>query len=299
VIRRAWWLGVVLLVGCDAIAQLAPGEQGEERLMVSRGSYREASTLIVGRAADAYSLDPAVPSDIDSVEVIAQIYDRLLSYQPGSGELSPGLATRWEVSEDGRAWIFSLRRDVRFHDGSRLDADAVVFSLERQRDPAHPYHPGDSSYRHHFRSIQSVDKVDDFTVRVTIERQYSPFLATMAIFAAAIVSPHAVARWGDRYADHPVGTGPFRLVSWSRGNRIVLERNDDYWGPRPAFRRLVFEVIPDPRQRLVALESGSIDMAHAIAPEEVLRVSTARSTPTSWGWRVARASRTRCTISVG
>lgn len=240
--------------------------------MVSRGSYREADTLIVGRAADANSLDPAVPSDIDSVEVIAQLYDRLLYYQPGSGALVPGLATSWDVQEDGKVWIFALRRDVRFHDGSRFDADAVVFSLERQRDAAHPHYREYFSYKQHFGSIESVEKVDDFTVRVTIKRQYTPFLATMAIFAAAIVSPDAVARWGERYADHPVGTGPFRLVSWSRGNRIVLERNEDYWGEAPAFRRLVFEVIADPRQRLVALESGSIDIAHAIAPDEALLV---------------------------
>ena len=256
-------------MGCDSVLPTGTEAGGEQNIVISRDSDRDAATLIVGRAADAHSLDPAIPSDSDSMEIIAQIYDRLLYYRAGTGELAPGLATGWSLSEDGRQWTLSLRRGVRFHDGSPFDADAVVFSLERQRKVNHPFYREDFSYRHHFRSIESVEKLDDFTVRITIERQYTPFLATMAILAAAIVSPQAVRRAGDAHAAHPVGTGPFSLVSWSRGNRIVLERNPDYWGEAPAFRRLVFEVIPDPRQRLVALESGSIDIAHAIAPEDV------------------------------
>jgi peptide/nickel transport system substrate-binding protein len=85
----------------------------------------------------------------------------------------------------------------------------------------------------------------------------------------SIVSPAAVARHGDDFTGQPVGTGPFVFERWDPGHRIVLRRNERFWGDRPAIERLVFEVVPDPRQRLIALESGAVDMAMAILPEEL------------------------------
>ncbi len=265
----AFLLPTLLGAGCD-VGGLFESDEITSSTFGASGVNRDPDTLIVARPLDAISLDPARPSDNESVEVIDQIFEKLVQYRAGSTEPEPGLATDWQVTDQGRVWTFHLRQGVEFHDGTPFDADAVVFSLERQRDPMHPFHTGKFSYWENvYRNIEKVEKVDDFTVRITIERSYAPFLANMGMFPVAIVSPTAVEKYGADFANHPVGTGPFRFVSWQPGDRIVLERNEDYWGGAPPFKRLVFQVIPDPRQRLVGLESGGIDIAYQILPESL------------------------------
>ena len=262
---RSAALAPLLLAACDLTGWLG----GDQPVAVGRSS-RDPSTLVVARPADAISLDPARPIDNESIEVIEQVYDRLVHVRPGSTIAEPGLATSWEVTPDGKAWTFHLRRGVHFHDGTPMNADAVVFSLERQRDPRHPFHRPDFQYwNSQYRNIVKVEKVDDDTVRVHIDRPYAPFEANMAMYPVSIVSPTAVAAWGDTFAEHPVGTGPFVFERWDKGRQIVLRRNDDYWGEKAALERLAFAVIGDPRQRLVALESGAVDMAMTILPEEL------------------------------
>jgi peptide/nickel transport system substrate-binding protein len=235
-----------------------------------RGVGHDPDTVIVGRPRDATSLDPALVTDNESVEVTQQIHETLVRFRPGSNRIEPGLATAWTVSEGGRVWTFQLRRGVRFHDGTPFDARAVVFSLERQRDALHPRHRADFGYWNNlYRNIHGIEAVDEFTVRIAIEQPYAPFEANMAMFPVAIVSPAAVEVWGDAYGEHPVGTGPFRFAAWDKGERIVLERNPDHWDGPPAMARLVFQAIPDGRQRLIALEGGAIDLAYSILPEEL------------------------------
>jgi peptide/nickel transport system substrate-binding protein len=250
-------------------------------------------TLIVGKAGDAMGLDPARVSDDESVEVAEQIFEHLVRYRPASTDagresgrggpdelrsagglgpldVEPQLAVAWEVDPHGTVWTFHLRPGVRFHDGTPLDAEAVVFSLERQRDPFHPYHHPDFAYwRDQYSYIEKIEAVDRLTVRIRIERPYAPFLSSLAMFPASIVSPTAVRRWGKDFPFHPVGTGPFRFESWQRGDRIVIARNDDYWGPKPRVARIVFRAIADARQRLVALEGQAVDVAYGVLPEEL------------------------------
>ena len=226
--------------------------------------------MLVGRASDALALDPARITDSESAEVTEQIFDHLVRYKSGSSEIEPALAESWEAAPDGRAWTFHLRHNVRFHDGTPFDADAVVFSFDRQRDPHHPYHQDDFTYwENTFRNIQEVVAVDAYTVRITIERPYAPFLSNLAMFPVSIVSPSAVRKWGADFARHPVGTGPFRFVEWSPGERIMLAANPNYWGGVPQIEHLVFVAIREARQRLIALEGGAIDVAENLSPEDL------------------------------
>ncbi len=232
------------------------------------------SRITVGRAADVIALDPARISDIESSEACEQMFEHLVRYRKGSTEVEPALAVRWEVAEEGRSWTFHLRPNVRFHDGTPVNADAVVFSLDRQRDPQHPFHEANFKYwENGYRNIQRVEKIDDLTVRLWIDRPYAPFLANLAMAPASIVSPTAVRRYGHDFVQHPVGSGPFRFVEWIPGDRLTLEANPYYWdGGTPAVRHLVYRVIPGERERLVALESGAVDVAYQLAPKDLAYV---------------------------
>lgn len=264
---------LALTFACDGARD---GEQQVGRLQAPAAatSRRDPATLIVGRPADALSLDPGRVGDNESAEVVEQIYETLLTYDPVARAVRPGLARSWTVSEDGRVWTFALQGGIRFHDGTSLDAAAVVFSLERQRDPTHRFHARDRTGFHFaywqnlYRNVEKVEAIGARTVRITIDRRHAPFVANMAMFPVSIVSPTAVARWGPDFYRHPVGTGPFRFVRWESG-LILLERNPDYWGTPPSIGRLVFRAIADARQRLTELESAAIDVAYSLLPDEL------------------------------
>jgi peptide/nickel transport system substrate-binding protein len=269
-VRRIIALLLVAATACgtDSLRLLGGGGSSSS---TQRGRDRGTDTLIVGRGADALGLDPARFTDNESIEVCEQIYEHLVRFKPGSTEIEPQLATGWEVSEDGKVWTFRLRAGVFFHDGSPFDADAVKFSFERQLQEHHRFHLPDFLYwKTTFANwVRSVEVVDPMTVRIYIYKPYAPFLASLAMFPVSIISPTAVERQGADFARHPVGTGPFRFVSWAPGDRIIIERNEGYWGVKPRLKRVVFKLIPDARQRLVALEGGAIDVAYNIQTEEL------------------------------
>lgn len=239
----------VALVGCD------PPESDER-----------ARTLVVVRASDAASLDPARATDTESAEVNTLVYDTLVHHQPETGALAPWLARSWEVDGAGTTWTLHLRPGVRFSDGTPLDAAAVAWNLGRLFDPRHPAHRGrfaaidDDAF-----STLRIEVVDATTVRLTLAAPYAPFLASLSRPQLAMVSPAA----GDDLAHHPVGSGPYRLDRWLEGDRLVLVRNPEHWGPPASFARLVFEVEPDARQRLIELESGAADLARGVRPGDL------------------------------
>lgn len=230
---------------------------------------RDPGTLVVARPADVQLLDPARALDTESIEIGSLLFEGLVRWAPGTTNIEPGLARGWETSPDGKIWTFHLRPDVVFHDGSKLDAAAVVFSFERLLDPQHPdYLVGkDADYwRSLVSAITRVSAIDPRTVEIRLARPYAPLLSYLALFP--IVSPAAVTQWGDAFKTHPTGAGPFELEEWLPGDTLVLRRFARYWGARPVMDRIVFRVVVDPRQRLVELESGAVDLAMAILPDE-------------------------------
>ena len=273
------WLWIVLLAcvslapGCGTPAGQSADARRDEGQPVAGG------TLIYGRGHDAVGLDPAHETDGESFKVCDNLYENLVAYDVESTELVPELATHWEISEDGKTYTFHLRQDVRFHDGTPLNAEAVVFSLDRQRDknPPHEFHSVGGPYT--YWSSMSMDEIvrdirsaDDSTVVIELNRPNAPFLANLAMGFAVIVSPTALREHRDDYFKNPVGTGPFRFVEWVKDDRIVIERNPDYWGTPPYLDRVVIRSIPENTVRFLALEQGEIEAMDGVSPLEARRI---------------------------
>ena len=213
----------------------------------------------------------------ESFKVCENIYDTLVQYQDESTEVEPALAESWKSSDDGLTWTFHLRVGVKFHDGTTFNADAVLFSLNRQHDPSHPFHKvgGTPIYWSDTGLADIVEKIvalDDYTVQIVLNHPYAPFIATLAMGPFAIVSPSAVKKWGEDFTNHPVGTGAFKFVRWDRGDKVVLEVNTDYWGGRPNLDRIIFRSIPDNSVRLIELQNGSIHAMEFPNPDDLPQI---------------------------
>lgn len=229
---------------------------------------RDPGVLVVAQAAEPITLDPVRATDSESIEVGNLVFEGLVRWKPGTTDVEPNLATKWEASRDGKRWRFYLRRGVTFHDGTPLDAHAVAFSFARLLDPSHPYTLGEHGeyWQTLLKDVTKVTAIDPSTVEIETGRPYAPLLGDIAIYP--IVSPAAVAEWGDAFQKHPVGTGPFAFQSWTPGESLVMRRYESYWGTPARLDRIVFRVVVDARQRLIDLESGSVDLAAAIRPDE-------------------------------
>jgi peptide/nickel transport system substrate-binding protein len=246
------------------------------------GGRAPKGTLVFARGGDSKFLDPAIVTEGESVKVCTNLFDTLIRFKPGSVELEPGLATSWSESKDGLTWTFKLR-EAKFHDGSPVDADAVVFSFLRQKDPNHPAHVGEFGYwNDNFSTVTDVVAVDPRTVEIRMSAPSGTFEATMALFSMAIESPKAWASEGKGsdgkflydFKQKPVGSGPFKFKSWNRDDAIVLEANPDYWEGPPKLAKVVFKSITDNAQRLLAVESGQADLMDGMNPQDAQRVST-------------------------
>ena len=240
-------------------------------------SHQSGGTFLFGRGGDSVGLDPALEEDGESFKVCDNIYDTLIHYKDGSTEIEPGLATKWESSEDGLSWTFSLRKGVTFHDGTPFNSEAVLFSLNRQHEKNHPFHNVEGSYTYWVATglaeiVDEITAIDDHTVKITLKSPYAPFLYAIAITPFSIVSPTAVKEKGDNYSNHPVGTGPFIFQQWDRGDKIVLKANENYWGGRPNVDRVIFLSIPDNSVRLIELQQGNLHAMEFPNPDDLQQI---------------------------
>jgi peptide/nickel transport system substrate-binding protein len=222
----------------------------------------EEMVLIFAMSGDADKLDPADVTDGESISRMDNIFEGLVEYEPGGTDIQPALATSWDVSEDGLNLTFTLRQGVEFHDGTDFNADAVIFSFERQYNTTHPYHDyGEWAYwGYMFSDIEKVEKVDndDYKVRIILKKPNAAMLTSLAMFTVAIVSPTNAEEWGEDAFKYPIGTGPFKFVEWVKDDHITLERNEDYWRTAAKLDKIIFRVIEDPSARLLALQAREI-----------------------------------------
>jgi len=246
----------------------------------------EGGTFIFGRGGDSVSLDPALVTDSESFRVTGQCLEPLYQYDKGSTVPIPALAEACTANEDATEWTCKLREGVKFHDGTDFNADAVIFNFERWRFTDNPYHFESQVFEYYEAMwlgfddasiITSVDKIDDYNVKFTLNAPLAPFLANLAMDMFAISSPAAIEANGEAYGTPAVGcvgTGPFKFAEWVEGDTITVDANDDYWGGRPKIDHIVWRVIPDDSARFLALKSGDI---HALEQAVVEDLTAAES----------------------
>ncbi|HEX7039066.1 MAG TPA: ABC transporter substrate-binding protein [Trueperaceae bacterium] len=231
---------------------------------------QQGGRAVVSFQVDVSTLDPAIGYDWQNWSIIKSIFDGLMDYEPGTTNLKPHLAESYTVSEDGLTFTFTLRDGVKFHNGRELVADDVKYSLERVLDPA-TQSPGQGFYLTILGAQEFIDGeadevagiqvVDDRTVQFTLAEPDASFLHKLGLNFAHVVPREAVEAAAGDFGHHPVGTGAFKLREWVLGQRLVLERNPDYFEEGvPYLDELVFEIGVDPNVAFLRLQRGEVDI---------------------------------------
>ncbi|MGL4345982.1 MAG: ABC transporter substrate-binding protein [Cellulosilyticaceae bacterium] len=262
----------VILASLLAMGTLAGCGAGKsETSQGASKSDRAAQTLVFAQGAEPRGLDPALVDDGESSKVIVNIYEGLLAYAKDSTEVVPALAESWEESEDGLSYTFKLREGVKFHDGTDFNAEAVKFNIDRQLPPLRQEDMPYASFV--FADVKDVEVLDTYSVKINLTKKNTAFLANLAMsMAAPIVSPAALEANNGNCNKSPVGTGPYKFVSWNASEDIVLTRNDEYWGTPAKTENVVFKFIPDNSARIVALKNGDVDMIDGIDSTGVAQI---------------------------
>ena len=227
--------------------------------------------LVVSLNSEPTTLDGTQAADFNSDRTCGELYNQVVRFGPSSMDIEPDLATSWDISDDGLVYTFYLRDDVDFHDGTHFDAEAVRFNYDRQMNPDNPYNSlGEFSYAYYmFEMVDRVEVVDEYTFRFYLAEPFAPFMAHVAMAQFSIVSPAAVEKYGRDFSMNPVGTGPFRFVSWTPGSEVILEKNPDYFRGPAKLDRLIFRPIKDDNVRQNELEAGTIDFMCDILPDNL------------------------------
>ena len=249
-----------------------------------------AGVLVYGSGGQPVSLEPGNIIDGNSLIVQRQIYNRLIDFKPGTTELQAGLTSKWSASADGKIWTLQLRPGIKFHDGTDFDAAAVKFNLERWWDANNPYGYRDAGKNYKIWSdlfggfrgepdslVQDIVVEERYQIKFVLKNAFAAFPAALASGYFGIASPAAVKKAGADYgtpASLAVGTGPYQFKEWRTGQRIILEKNPNYWKPNlPVEEKLVFRFISDPAARLAELRAGAIDFTVDLTPEQLAEIN--------------------------
>lgn len=235
--------------------------------------------LVVGYEADATSLDPGQVTDINSMHVLTQMYETLVTLGP-NGSIRPGLATRWTISPDGLTYTFTLRTNARFSNGDPVNAQAVEFSFMRQLDEKHPGAQfGPFPFGGFFYgSVESVRATNPTTVTFRLKSPNYALLNALTVMTGSVVNPKVAAAEGKNFALKGGGSGPYMLERWTRGGQLILQRNPRFAGTAGRVAQIVFVPIVQPAQRTVALQSGTVDLVINPPPENLAALRSANFT---------------------
>jgi peptide/nickel transport system substrate-binding protein len=287
VIVRRTTLKLALLAGACSVALVMVGASSGAH-NASQAHQAKLKTLVFGTASDPVTLDGSLVSDGESLRVIDQLFESLVRLRPGTTKVEPGLATKWKASKGGKVWTFTLRKGVKFHDGTKFNAAAVCYNFNRWWNFKGPFQSPDATYYWQaiflgFRHNESSDlsptlfkgckAKGQYTAVMTLAKPFGPFIPALSLTNFAIASPTALKKYGANKANitngiftptgsygfkHPTGTGPFKFKSWTIGEKLVIVRNNNYWGKKAKLGSVVFRPISNNTARLQALQTGEI-----------------------------------------
>lgn len=244
-------------------------------------------TLVVCSEASPEGFDIVQYTAATTADASAEtLFERLVQFAPGSTQVIPALAERWEISNDGLQYTFQLRRGVQFHatpwfkPSRALNADDVLWSFQRQQDKQHAWHELAPRGFPYFEAmgfanlIERIDKLDAYSVRFTLKHPEAPFLADLAmgftsIYSAEYAAQLLAAGTPDKLNSQPVGTGPFVFERYSKDAQVRFRAHPDYWAGRPQLDKLLLAITPDPNVRVQQLKAGACQVALYPRPTDV------------------------------
>ncbi len=261
--KRLVFLVMVCFMSMMVIACGAEKDESEPDSMKGSTMEKEENILIVGIDDDPPQLDPHFSSAAVDRQVFHSIYDKLVDIDEDLNFV-PQLATDWDISEDGKVYTFHLQEGVTFHDGTPFNAEAVKYNFDRMLDQ----NIG-SARTTELNLVEKVEVEDDYSVVVTLSSPFSPFLSILADRAGMMLSPVALEEKGDDFQNSPVGTGPFKFVERVKQDRLVVERNEDYWNGAPDLEKIIYYPYSDENVRITNLKSGNTDIVNKVPPKDV------------------------------
>lgn len=259
--KKSWFVllaaSLFLVAGCSTV------QQG------SSTDSNDTLEITIARAFDVNGLDPGFLTE--NAQVVDNIFDTLVKRDENE-ELTPGLATEWKQVDD-LTWEFTLREDVTFTNGEPFNAEAVKYSIDRVLDPEN-----NAPTFSYISTIDEVKVIDEHTVHI-VTNSTDPLIPTrFNRYPTEIVPPKYVEEVGqEEFAQNPIGTGPYKFVSWDKGSQVVLEVNEDYWDDEPEVKKVTFRSIPETSTRVSALLNGEADIITGVAPETREQISNSEA----------------------
>jgi len=221
-------------------------------------------SLTIGIDSDAVALDPLRVNDTLTMSILSNVYEPLVRMN-NDQEIVPALAEKWDVSDDGLEYTFTIRTDATFHNGDPITAEDVKYSLEAAAE---------SSYTGPYMNyIDNVKVVDEKTVKVTLKYAYAPFLSLCTTYSQVVKEDFYKEGGEVDMSKAPIGSGPYKFKSWAQGDRIEFEAYDGYYQGAPAIKNLTYKIIPNANTAALALESGEIDLCLNVATADIAGLS--------------------------
>lgn len=267
-------LGLLVAMLAGAVAPMAaqesspsasppPSQPSEELVAAPEGK----TDLVVGQSADVTTLDPQLSTVSNDIFVTFNLFDNLI-FRDRDLSLKPMLSTEWRQVDD-LTWEFELREGVTFHNGEPFGADDVEFTIERTYDPA-----AETRVASVFATVADVVPVDDLTVQFKTKAPDPLLPGRLAFYGGQMLPKDYFAEVGaEEFGQAPIGTGPVRFAERVPDERLVLDRNDDYWGGPINVEQVIFRPIPELSARIAALETGEVDIITRVPPDQVEQVA--------------------------
>jgi len=291
-LKRLGLLAALVVLGAAAAAAAS----------AATSSSSASNALVFGAGADPVIIDGPLVSDGESLRVVDQIFQGLVGLKPGTTQIVPLLATKYAPSKNGLTWTFTLRKGVKFSDNTPFNSAAVCFNFHRWFNFPGPLQNSAVTYywntvfggfAHPAAGSPGPDKSlykgcktrGPNTVQILLTRRSTSFLGALALTNFGIASPTALVKYkadagtvdsngvfhptGTFGTQHPIGTGPYMLKTWQVGNKLEIDANPNYWGPKAKLQRIIFRPIADNAARLQALQSGELQGYDLVAPQDI------------------------------